>query len=215
MNEVAAADRLLGELEGSAPGRDTTAPSMGRLKRLSYTHDALIDLIIREPELDQNRLAARFGYTPGWISNILASDAFKAAMALRREEVVDPVLKATIKERMEALAHQSLTILMEKLSSGTVSDNLALRAAELGAKALGTGGFAPPPAPQEDRLAKLAERLVALHSGIKGRIVDGQVIQATQLPAGDQGSEGGSDTHALHGQIERDLQLAGDAAAPK
>lgn len=182
-----AGDRLLEELRGPAPGV-TKAPTMGNLKRCSYTHDALIDLIIEHPEYTQNQLAAHFGYTPGWISNILASDAFQIKLAARREQIVDPELKATIEERFRALAIQSLKVLQEKLSlpASQVSDNVALRAAELGAKALGIGGHAAPPQRPDptDRLTRLAERLVGLQANVRERVINGEVavLETKPLP---------------------------------
>lgn len=183
------ADLLVEELRGgSLAAVPSVAPTMGRLKRCSYTHEAMIELIIEHPEYNQNELAAAFGYTPSWISNILASDAFQVKMAQRREEVIDPVLKASIEERFKALAIQSLEVLQRKLAQPTVSDTVALRAAELGARALGIGAHAPPPAaPQTDRLEKLAERLLALQSNIRERTVnaeDVQIIEQKQLAAG-------------------------------
>jgi hypothetical protein len=164
-----AADRLVEELAGKAH-EPSGAPTMGVLQKCSYTHDALIDLIIEQPQLDQNKLAAHFGYTPGWISNILASDAFQAKMALRREEVIDPFIRATIEERFRALVIRSLYVLQTKLNGSQVSDNVALRAAELGAQAHGIGGNAPPPPPAaQDRLERLAQRLVALMPDRVGR----------------------------------------------
>lgn len=172
--ETPAGDTMLAELEAQSP----STPTMGNLRRIRYRHEALIDLIIAHPEWDQNHYAAHFGLTPSWLSNIMASDAFQAAMAARREEIVDPELKATIEERFRALAIQSLQVLQKKLSAPNVSDNVALRAAELGAKALGIGGHAPaPPAPQPDRLERLAERLVLL----QGRVRTAEVLDAEEI----------------------------------
>lgn len=169
-----AGDQLLTELI-QTPAPATKAPTMGNLKRCSYTHDAMIDLIIKDPTLDQNHIAAHFGYTAGWISNILASDAFQERMAARKTEIVDPVIKATIEERFRALVIKSLDVLQTKLNAATVSDTVALRAAELGAKALGVGGHAAPkPTPATDRLEKLAERLVGLQSSIRERVLNEQ-----------------------------------------
>jgi hypothetical protein len=171
MNGISA-DAALEELAG-APAKPGNA-----VAKLSYTHDALVDLIMQHPEMTQNQLAARFGYTPGWISRVIASDAFQVALARRRDEIIDPAIKATIEERFKALVVQSLEVLMNKLSAPVVSDNVALRAAELGAKALGLGGHAlpVPPKPQEDRLIRLAERLVDLQSNVrKGEIINGSV----------------------------------------
>lgn len=184
---LSAGDKLLTELNGGAHVKDPSpAPTMGRLKKLSYTHDSLIDLIIERPDLTQNQLAAHFGYTPGWISNILASDAFQVKMAARREQIIDPEIKASIEERFRALVIRSLAVLQEKLNATQVSDNVALRAAELGAKALGIGGHAAPkPSSDPDRLARLAERLVSLQSGVRERVINGeaQVLSVESTPA--------------------------------
>lgn len=180
------ADSLVEQLKGPEPG-GPKALTMGRLQKCSYTHDALIDLIIKtEGKMDQNQLAGYFGYTPGWISNIMASEAFKERMAARREEVIDPVLRATINERFEALVHQSLNVLMAKLSMPQVSDNVALRAAELGAKAVGIGGHghAPQnPTPQADRLERLADRLLALQANVRERSINGEAELLEVKPA--------------------------------
>jgi hypothetical protein len=155
-------------------GMDTpqaTAPqqSSGGAKppKIRYTHDAMIDMIIANPGISQNALASQFGYTPAWVSTVMCSDAFRARLQNRREELVDPALLLTIDEKFKGLVNRSLEVLAEKLSQPTtmVPDNLALRAAELGAKALGIGGNAPP-ATQHlhvDHLAVLAGRLVELN----------------------------------------------------
>ena len=187
-----AGDQLIEELKGPAP-RDK-APTMGRLQKCAYTHDAMVDLIITQGSgpggISQRQLAAHFGYTEGWISNVLASDAFQARLAARKEEVTDPAIKATIEERFRALVIQSLKVLETKLSAPVVSDQVALRAAELGAKALGVGGHAPPKAPEVDRLERLAERLVTLQSGVRERIVNGDVQTVEILPQQRQAATG-------------------------
>jgi len=134
--------------------------------KVRYTHDAMIDMIIANPGVSQNRLAIEFGYTPAWVSTIMSSDAFKARLANRREEIVDPALLMTVEEKFKAVTERSLAVLAEKLAQpvSQIPDNLALRAAELGAKAIGVGGHAPPPAVPADYLATLAERLVQLRS---------------------------------------------------
>ena len=139
-------------------------------QRVRYTHDAMIDMIIAEPHVSQNTLAARFGYTPAWVSTIMSSDAFKARLANRREELVDPAILLTIEERFKAVTERSLVVLAEKLSqpAASIPDNLALRAAELGAKALGIGGNAPQASqtPSADHLVGLAERLIGLRNAV-------------------------------------------------
>lgn len=160
---------LLAELTSRGAADLATRPGPPSVKppKVRYTHEAMVDLILENPWISQNALAAHFGYSPGWVSTILTSDAFQAQLERRREELIDPELRITLRERFEALTAQSLRILQEKLSrpADQVADQLALRAAELGAKALGIGGNAAQAAvviTSEDRLANLAHRLIAL-----------------------------------------------------
>jgi hypothetical protein len=108
-------------------------------------------MLIADPTISQNSIAAYFGRTPTWISIVINSDAFQSYYAARKAEVVDPELVASIRERFQALTVRSLQVLQEKLTrpADQIPDNLALKAAELGAKGLGVGGNAPPPAPAQ------------------------------------------------------------------
>lgn len=156
------------------------APTMGNLDKVSYSHADMIDYIIANPRVTQGQLAARYGYTQGWISNVMASDAWKAAMAARRAELVDPILTATLTERFEGITRLSLDRLQQKLEAPQVSDQVVLKAVELGAKAMGIGGNAPPPPPPaSDHLATLAQRLIALQSQVRqGVLPHVQVVEA-------------------------------------
>jgi hypothetical protein len=113
-----------------------------RIKRTHYSHEAMVDVLIAEPTIKQSELAARFEKSEPWISRILGSDAFQAALAKRREEITDPFLIATIEERFKGLAYQSLDIIAEKLET-TKNTDLALKALDVSVKALGFGARAP------------------------------------------------------------------------
>lgn len=151
------------------------------IAKVKYSHDAMIDIIIQNPSVSQGELALAFGYTPGWVSQIIASDAFQARLAERKNELVDPTIRATVEERFKALVIQSLDILRQKLErpAHQISDNLALKGLEVASKALGygarpEGGNLPPSQP--DRLDKLAERLTTLLSQKR----EGVVLHAVQ-----------------------------------
>lgn len=160
-------EELLGDLAQAPP--PSHAPTMGTLQKVSYTHTDMIDYIIAHPGCNNNQLAIRYGYSPSWISSVMASDAWKAAMAARREELVDPVLLMSLNERFEGMTRRSLERLQEKLDAPNVSDQVVLKAVELGAKAMGIGGnaAAAPQAPAGDHLAQLAERMLALQSKVR------------------------------------------------
>lgn len=112
--------------------------SYGRIRKTRYSHEAMIDVIIAEPTITQNELAKRFDRSVPWISRIIGSDAFQAALAKRREEITDPFLIATMEERFNGLARQSLDIIAQKLETSQNTD-LALKALDISAKALGFG----------------------------------------------------------------------------
>lgn len=121
--------------KGYAQGEDFSGQ---RLQRVHYSHEAMIDVIIAEPTITQNELAKRFGRSVSWISIVMGSDSFQAALAKRRDDLLDPFLIATIEERFRGLAQQSLQVIAEKLET-TKNTDLALKALDISSKALGFG----------------------------------------------------------------------------
>jgi hypothetical protein len=112
---------------------------VGAIRKVNYSHDSMIDKIIENPWVTQNELAAYYGYTPGWVSQVIASDAFQSRLAQRKDELIDPAIKATIEERFKALVIQSYEVLKRKLESPAVPAELALKSLDVAAKALGYG----------------------------------------------------------------------------
>lgn len=110
-----------------------------QIAKVRYTHDAMIDLVIANPQISQNEIAAHFGYTPSWVSTVFASDAFQARLAERKGDLVDPFIRQTVEERMRALVLQSITLLHEKLEQPGISADIALEAFKASTKALGYG----------------------------------------------------------------------------
>lgn len=164
------------------------------IKKIRYSHDAMIDLIIASPGISQNEIAAEFGYTPAWISTVMSSDAFKERLAFRRGEIVDPTLTLTLEERFRGITERAAQVLQDKLSapSHLIPDNLALKALELGAKGVGAGGFGatsvhihtPPP----NHLESLAQRLLAFQRTVRGEITNAEhdeVVEALPLAGGE------------------------------
>ena len=115
-----------------------TESAAGAIARVKYSHDAMIDLIIANPAVSQNQIAAHFGYSVPWVSRIYGSDAFQARLAERKAELIDPSIVESINSRLKGLAVQSLDILAEKLQA-TKNMDAALKVADLTTKALGFG----------------------------------------------------------------------------
>lgn len=184
-------DRLLAEMAQSGQ-KPVVKENIRRTLKLNYSHDAMIDAMLANPAITLDELSAMFSRSRGWISTIRHSDAFMARMEFRRQMLVDPLVKDAIDERLmgsseraKALLHRSLEVLQEKLEgpAASIPDNLALRAAEFGAKTLGLGGNAPqaPAAPPTARLEELADRLIALQNRtLRGHDVsDATIIKDT------------------------------------
>lgn len=165
------ADALLAEMAQAGQAKRATqlisgSVSSARRPKMRYSHQAMVDMIVENPAISQNEIAAAFGRTAGWISTIVTSDAFQCLLAARKAELIDPELVLSHRERFNALTTRSLQVLQEKLAKpiDQIPDQLALRAVELGAKALSIGGNAPPPAPPvaADYLPAIADRLSRL-----------------------------------------------------
>lgn len=113
--------------------------SKDAIKRVRYSHDAMIDLVLAEPSITQNEIAARFERTQAWISRIFCSDAFQARLAQRKSELVDPTIVASIEERLRGLAYQATEVISNKLTAQPNNADLAMKALEVSSRALGFG----------------------------------------------------------------------------
>lgn len=109
---------------------ETTEFSAKILKKTRYTHDAMIDQIISNPGVSEIELGELFGYSKQWVSRLMCSDAFQARLALRKEEIVDPKLTASVEERIRGAAMTSLKIIQDNLEANPTFSN-AMKVAEL------------------------------------------------------------------------------------
>lgn len=121
----------------SAPLQGTESASKA-IQRVSYTHDAMCDLIIANPSISKTAIAAHFGYSQTWVSRIMGSDAFQMRLSVRKADLVDPSLVLSIEEKLRVLLHESLDVVIEKIAT-TKSADMAFKGIEIGAKALGYG----------------------------------------------------------------------------
>lgn len=111
---------------------------MGQLQYISHTHDQIIDWLLANPNLPQSICAAHFGYTEPWLSTLIHSDLFQAKLQ-ERQAIIFGEVAASVKDRITALAHDSLKKLHEKVSTMENPEHL-IGTSELALKALGFGG---------------------------------------------------------------------------
>lgn len=138
--EGAPGTQLLRELSAA----DLPARPQGAIQKIRYSHDAMIDMIVGNPWISQGELARNFGYTEGWVSQVIASDAFQARLAERKNELVDPHLRATIEERYKGVIVRSLEVLMKKLEKPVdqIDDDLLIKGLDVASRAAGYGARA-------------------------------------------------------------------------
>jgi hypothetical protein len=175
-------------LTDEAQGTPTHWPN-GRargVQRLSYKHEQMVNLLIANPYLTREQIAEHFGCSAGWVSQIIASNAFQARLAERRAELTDPVLLASVEARFKGLVLRSLEIIFDKLDRPVeqIPDQLVLRALELSLRALdyGRGEPQPPVAPANVQLhlESLSDNLTRLLQRKKAEA--GQTIDAAGQP---------------------------------
>lgn len=147
--------------------------AQSQIAKIRSSHDTIVDMMICHPEMTKAQIAAKLGYTPTYLSIVTGSDAFKVRMAKRRAQFVDPVVAASVEEMFGAMTERACEVLLEKLNqpTNTVDPQLALQAAQLGAKVAGMGGFGAKVAvvnvaPSEERLNRLADNLTRLAGGL-------------------------------------------------
>lgn len=150
--------------------------------KASFSYETLADTLILNPRISVKELSGLFGYTEGWLSIVMNSDAFKVVMQRRKGDLVDPILRATIEDHYKALAAKSCHVLIEKLNAPVhvIPDELALRAAALGAQMFKAA--APVPQAPDSSIDKLADRLIALQQNMRGttlrapEVIEGSVV---------------------------------------
>lgn len=160
--------------DGPAPSSPRLSGSTNKqqVAKVSYTHDAMIDLIIANPAIKQIQLAEHFGYRPHTISIIINSDAFQEALAKRRDEVVSPELRATIQDRFRAMVAASQEYLLEKLSTSP-TPQLALGVLNSASRSLGYGAREHPTVQVNNYVVELPPAARTSEEWAKGRTIDG------------------------------------------
>ena len=97
------------------------------LEKISFQHDAIIDVMLQRPRIQQKELAEMFGYSCGWMNRLCNTDAFQARIAQRKAELTDPRISRTLNARLQGVTLQAVEVLSRKLEASD-SAELALEA---------------------------------------------------------------------------------------
>lgn len=105
---------------------DSKAKGNQTIYKVSHIHESIINEMIADPTQTQQELAEKFGYSCSWMSRLINSDSFQARLAERRQEVMDPSIKARLKDKLETVTMVALDSIQRKLESPEASAELAL-----------------------------------------------------------------------------------------
>ncbi len=115
----------------------------GTINKMGVKHSAILDyILLHEGKCSGRELCEHFGMTQAWISCIVNSDAFKAELAARKEQMNGMVM-FTLNDRINGLAAQS----MEKLGQLIEVSNDPDFMLDVADKMLKNAGYGKPAGP--------------------------------------------------------------------
>lgn len=86
------------------------------LKNISHVHEAVLNWLIANPQRKLAECAQHFGYTQSWLSVMIHSNLFQAALKEKQEQVFSG-LAGSINDKLMAGADIGVTKLVEKLET--------------------------------------------------------------------------------------------------
>lgn len=90
------------------------ADSEGKLVSLSHTHESMLNWLVLNPDRSLRECADHFGYTQSWVSSILHSDLFQAALKQKQLDIAVRVAQS-IPEKLRRAADIGVEKLAEHL----------------------------------------------------------------------------------------------------
>jgi len=126
----------------SSPLATAKSPGSPRIKRVSWKHDDMINVILQRAgsveKFTQGDLAREFGVTEAWMSCIINSDSFQARLAERKGEIVDPLIRGDLEEAIKGLVSRSVSIIRDRLEKKPSFEN-AMEVFKAAGRNLGMG----------------------------------------------------------------------------
>lgn len=113
-------------------------PGARGLKRMSHKHLSILEFMLANPEMPLYAVARHFDVSQPWLSQIVNSDIFRAALLEHSSETV-----TSLRVKLEALADVATERLLEKITD-TTDGELIADVHKNTLRALGYGGSTRP-----------------------------------------------------------------------
>ena len=150
--------------------------------RLRPWHELVIDMWVANPNLTQRQIAHSLGRSEYWLSIVVNCDAFQLRLAERKAEIIDPILAATVEDRLRAVVNKSAEKFLDRLASNApISDANLIRAMQVGAMGLGMGPASKSPAIQQN-LYVIPAPPRAADSATWAQQARGEIIDVPEAP---------------------------------
>lgn len=120
---VDAASLLQALAVAAAPPAVQPPPGRGPGK-VSFKHNEIMDYLLVNPNVKLADVAAHFGFTPGWLSQVIHSDAFQTLLREKQGYAFHSTV-LSVKEKMENIAHQALDKLSDSLANENDAETLS------------------------------------------------------------------------------------------
>jgi len=85
-----------------------------QIARVSYTHEAIADWLLANPDKKLKECADQFGYTQAWLSTVIHSDAFQVYFSQRRA-ALNQIIHHGISAKLQDTTQKALDILNTRL----------------------------------------------------------------------------------------------------
>lgn len=143
-------------------------------------HEAVIDMWLVDPTLQQGEIARALGKTQAWVSILVNSDAFRAKYAARKAELVDPYISEGAETRLKAVVNEAANELVKRLTlaPGGMSVRELTSVVGVASKALGMGVAQQGPAVQQTLYVIPAPAAPTNVAEWQQRVVDANVVEA-------------------------------------
>lgn len=128
-------EQRLAKLQAGADAYRDRAPP----KNFLQAHMVIIEQLLMNPGITTTALSTATGYSRNWLHKVMSSDAFQAKLAEKQKALIDPIVMATITDRIKGLASRSLEVLEERMEGEAISMDTALEVFQTASKALGLG----------------------------------------------------------------------------
>lgn len=173
------------------------------VQKLSHTHEQILNWLVLNPHKSMRECADFFGYTQSWLSSLVRSDIFQAALRQRQELVANRVAQS-IPERLSTVAQVALDKLATAVEKSEdpeflldASDKILHRMGYAPVSARNPGGMQPGQQPAQvvnnntlvigaSDLAEAREMMKAVGAGQLGGLVQDQ-SRIIEVPVDAQG----------------------------